>query len=249
MFFFYIRIARGVCQQLKVDLSDETAVPKSPNSTAICVTESRLFKKLASHEFSTNTADEGFFSTNASKSKLDQKLAEIESLLAFALTHCDSVHIEEILAQRLSTEQCRQRLNRASLANTEPITKGQQKQQQQLGFDKVSLDYFDGSGSADFDVAGMKGYNDAAGFYIRQLLALQKSHETDEDTNGMLVRCLGQLLALDYNLALGFMLEMSDKKVLALGSLFKYDSDLSYEFVLYLFALNVLNEYLSKNER
>lgn len=244
----YIRIARGVCQQLKLDLSDETDMSKSPNSIAISVTESRIFKKLALHEFSANTkADEGFFSSKANKSKLDQKLAEIESLLAFALTHCDSVHIEEILAQRLLTEQCRQRLNRSSLsANPEPITKDQQ---QQLSFDKVYLDYFDGSGLADFDVAGMKGYNDAASFYIRQLLTLQKSHDTDGDTNGMLARCLGKLLALDYNLALGFMLEMSDKKVLALGSLFKYESDLSYEFVLYLFALNVLNEYLSKSER
>ncbi len=130
-----------------------------------------MFRRIAHVEF----PREGFFSN--AKSNVEQKLVEIEGLLAFALTHCTSVHIEDILLQKLCVEKCRERMGRLEselVGGTET----------QVGFGKVSLDYFDGKDLTDFDVNAIRSYNDKAAFYIRKLLEFKnrESGETDNDS-------------------------------------------------------------------
>ena len=196
-----------------------------------------LFGLIKSFDFA------GQASFRANKSKLLFKLNEIEELLAFAVTHCAELFIEEILMQKLCIENVRIRINSIDSDNQTRL----EHESPVIELAKFSTDYFDSHKLIEFDMNETKANNEKLKYCLMKLVEFKG--QSNKINVQELIDCVNFLVRLDLNLALGFLMDLNDLNVFIEEALFKLDSNLSYEFVLYLFSLNVLCDSLRQTNR
>lgn len=190
-----------------------------------------IFKIIRNHDFM------GQFNTLfSSKNKTIQNLIEIEKLLSFSLTHCDGNLIEMILSNKSDIETAR-----IKLEQTDAIV-FKNSIQTEIKIDTLSTDYFCDHNAVEFDISLFKAKTERVKFLISTLLECKKNENLDKN---LVLECLSDLIKLDANLALAYLLEISDENEansLLIETLFNYEASISYEFVLYVFSLNMFNQ-------
>ena len=189
--------------------------------------ESQIYEAISRHCFD-------FKSNYGSREKTILNLADIEKLLSFSLTHCDSSKIEEILNEKLLIEKARLNLERLA-SNMDSLDEDEEIDENKLSFNKLSFDYFNSMN--DFDQFESK--NNQVKFIINSLLKLNKNDLKS------IIKYLNKLSKIDANLALAYMLELDDLNLDLFSNSFQFDStsSISYEFLLYLFGLNMINNF------
>ena len=185
--------------------------------------ETLLFESIYNHKFNFNFT----FSVYSNREKTISSLSEIERLLSFVLTHCSSHLIEEVLYQKLKIEQARQKLEieTSSISNEEELSSF-------FEFDKISLNE-DRFSEKNSEVKRL----------VRLLFEAKKSKLKNVKS---LIHTLNGIVKLDANLALAFLLEIQDSNLDIFESAYKFDSAVSYEFLLYLFSLNMVGKVHQK---
>lgn len=210
--------------QLDMEMSDFLLAKKKKNS---------IFRCVRNHDFSAQMNT--LFSN---KSKTVRSLSEIEKLLSFALTHCDSHFIECILGQKNDIEIARIKLEQSE--HTGPLKTSSPTE---IRIETLHRDYFCNENAGDFDA--FKKTNESVNQAIQSLLENKKRNSVLNKRN--LIDNIDDLIRIDASLALGFLLEISDENeanTTQLESLLKYETSISYELALYLFSLNLMSEFI-----
>ena len=171
-----------------------------------------------------------------SRDKAIGTLSQIERLLAFALTHCESTRIASILADKRSVERARLRLTKFQLDDDTDYGSG-------------------GGGDDDADASelcfDLIAWSTGRLFRYESMLLdadpitrLLKASDVIVRDRHSLISLLRTLSRMDANLAMGYLLEMDEHEVRTLLSneTMRCDSALGYEFHLYFLALNVINK-------
>jgi neuroblastoma-amplified sequence len=195
-----------------------------------------LFKSIRNHDFNSQ-----FNTLFSNKAKTITNLIDIERLLAFSLTHCASHLIELILLQKNDIEIARLKLQQTESTTTTKTT-------EILKIDRLTSDYFYNQTSTDFDIDSFKKTNDKVHLLLSSILENKKNETLNEK---LLLNCLNDLIRIDGNLALALLLELNEQELLDLSieNLFKYETSIAYEFVLYYFALNLIKNQLTFEEQ
>lgn len=81
-----------------------------------------------------------------------------------------------------------------------------------MEFNRISTEYFESTEISEFNINTIKGYNDKASYFIKRLLQLKQDNGSIDKM--FLIQCINNLFELDINLALGFLLELSDRNIL-----------------------------------
>ena len=165
-------------------------------------------------------------------------MSQIEELLSFVVAYCDIDCIQEAIYQKLNITKTRTRLefSQEVVSESNDITK--------LELDNLNKFYLNCDKSIeDREVYERKNRNIAS-----CLETLVNLRATDEDINenfASFTRSCNQLAQTDASLLFSYLLELDNEQIESifenLGR-FEFNSPLSYEFLLHLFALNIVNK-------
>lgn len=174
--------------------------------------------------------------------KLLDNLSKIERLLSFVLTYCDADCIQEVIYQRLNIEKVRTRLELDGIdlgLGDEDDEDEDEDDEVKFQLDNLYKYYLNCDKSIDDDELFIK--KDRTIRVLLGNLILMRAQETNNENN--FIRLVNELAKSDASVLFAYLLELDVSKFTCLENLdrFEFDSFLSYEFLLYLFGLNVVN--------
>jgi neuroblastoma-amplified sequence len=214
-----VHLCKNLIEQHKILLYSSTEKADSDMETIV-------FESIYNHKFNFNTT----FNVYSNREKTISNLNEIEKLLSFVLTYCDSNLIEEILYQKLKIENATHNLETFD----EKYEYGNADENDNfLKFDQLLI-----QNKIDFEEENFVKKNNEIKHLLKVLLKLKKDNFKNASA---LIQSLNRLTSLDSDMTMGFLLEINDVNLNVLEDSFKFQSPISYEFLLYLFSLNLIN--------
>lgn len=181
----------------------------------------------------------------------------MEDLLSFVLTYCDSDCIQEVMLQKMNIEKARTRLefDNIDLDENDEIDDDDDDESHKFTLTNLRRFFF----STDKPIEDNELFESK---YESTRVLLEKLIDLRVNSSGhkhaVFVKLFNELAKTDASTLFAYLLELDEAQ---LGKLFpniddedrinsaiQFDSFVSYEFLLYLFALNLINESTSDRD-
>lgn len=161
------------------------------------------------------------------------------------LTYCDTDCIQEVIYQRLNVEKVRSRLELSEI----DLNLDDEGDDIKFNFDNLLKFYLNNDKAIDDETSfGQK--NQTIRVLLENLIYLRsQSFKSDKKRLALFVKISNELAKSDASILFSYMLEMSEENMGVLENLdnIEFNSSIAYEFLLYLFGMNIVaHDYSQK---
>lgn len=173
-----------------------------------------------------------------------ENLCKIRTFLSFVLTYCDSDCIQEVIYQKLNIEKAQSRLE---LNEVDRHFDGS-VQDSHFRLGNLQKFYFNNEKSLN-DKTSLNSKDQYIKLLLRNLIDLRVHDVQSEESLAILMKLFNELAKTDATILFSYLLELDENELRFFQNVenFEFKSFLSYEFLLYLFALNIVDSGTNKN--